>query len=151
MSIARCAVREIHVGLLKPTPPFSRHLLLQFSPTPPRPTTWARHFASSSRRWQVQPQKVQLRPYQQESIQSVLEYIARGEKRLAISLATGSGKTVGNIESTQTPPLTNCSGHLQSLDSPSPTSHDQCDPNSHPCSQAGACRASSAPLPEPVP
>lgn len=36
----------------------------------------------------------QLRPYQEESIQSVLKYLENGEKRLGISLATGSGKTV---------------------------------------------------------
>ncbi|CAK1361092.1 putative ATP-dependent helicase IRC3 [Cercospora beticola] len=94
MRIARCTVRNIHLGLLRRTSPVPRYILLQFSQTPPHSTRWARHFASSSRRWQTQPQKVQLRPYQQESIQSVLEYIAKGEKRLAISLATGSGKTV---------------------------------------------------------
>jgi ATP-dependent helicase IRC3 len=37
---------------------------------------------------------IQLRPYQEESIQRVLEYLARGERRLGLSLATGSGKTV---------------------------------------------------------
>ncbi|KAM3423315.1 hypothetical protein BST61_g754 [Cercospora zeina] len=92
MRIARCAVQRI--GLFKPAPQYSRHVPRQFSRTPPRPTTWARYFASTSSRWDTQIQKVQLRPYQEESIQSVLEYIKRGEKRLAISLATGSGKTV---------------------------------------------------------
>jgi ATP-dependent helicase IRC3 len=38
---------------------------------------------------------VRLREYQEECIQSVLSYLVRGEKRLGISLATGSGKTVG--------------------------------------------------------
>ena len=37
---------------------------------------------------------VKLRPYQEDSIQAVLKYLADGEKRLGISLATGSGKTV---------------------------------------------------------
>ena len=41
--------------------------------------------------------KVELRPYQEDSIQSVLDYLARGEKRLGISLATGSGKTVSGL------------------------------------------------------
>lgn len=38
--------------------------------------------------------RVQLRPYQEECIQSVLGYLAKGERRLGISLATGAGKTV---------------------------------------------------------
>ncbi|PGH05798.1 hypothetical protein GX51_02771 [Blastomyces parvus] len=35
-----------------------------------------------------------LRSYQEECIQSVLSYLGKGHKRLGISLATGSGKTV---------------------------------------------------------
>ncbi|KAK5112259.1 hypothetical protein LTR62_004420 [Meristemomyces frigidus] len=35
-----------------------------------------------------------LRPYQEEAIQKVLDHLAKNEKRLAISLATGGGKTV---------------------------------------------------------
>ena len=35
-----------------------------------------------------------LRGYQDECIQSVLSYLEKGHKRLGISLATGSGKTV---------------------------------------------------------
>lgn len=37
---------------------------------------------------------IKLRNYQEESIQSVLSYIQNGHKRLGLSLATGSGKTV---------------------------------------------------------
>lgn len=40
------------------------------------------------------PVSVQLREYQEECIQSVLSYLKKGHKRLGISLATGSGKTV---------------------------------------------------------
>ena len=35
-----------------------------------------------------------LRGYQDECIESVLSYLEKGHKRLGISLATGSGKTV---------------------------------------------------------
>ncbi|KAF2212959.1 hypothetical protein CERZMDRAFT_40108 [Cercospora zeae-maydis SCOH1-5] len=96
MRIARCAIQRR--GLFQPVPLYSRHIITQRSSrTPPHPTTWARHFVSSSPKWQTQIPKVQLRPYQEESIQSVLEYIERGEKRLAISLATGSGKTAAHL------------------------------------------------------
>jgi len=37
---------------------------------------------------------IQLRPYQEESITSVLTNLAKGFRRLGLSLATGSGKTV---------------------------------------------------------
>lgn len=37
---------------------------------------------------------IRLRDYQDECIQAVLSYLDKGQKRLGISLATGSGKTV---------------------------------------------------------
>ncbi|PSN71486.1 P-loop containing nucleoside triphosphate hydrolase protein [Corynespora cassiicola Philippines] len=40
------------------------------------------------------PLQITLREYQEECIQSVLAYLAKGHKRLGVSLATGSGKTV---------------------------------------------------------
>ncbi len=40
------------------------------------------------------PLKIRLRQYQEECIQAVLSYLEKGHKRLGISLATGSGKTV---------------------------------------------------------
>ncbi|WEW57125.1 Putative ATP-dependent helicase IRC3 [Emydomyces testavorans] len=38
--------------------------------------------------------EIRLRDYQEECIQSVLSYLEKGHKRLGVSLATGSGKTV---------------------------------------------------------
>ncbi|KAK1995498.1 P-loop containing nucleoside triphosphate hydrolase protein [Colletotrichum falcatum] len=52
---------------------------------PKQPTPSASRCAST---------KVQLRDYQEECIQSVLQSLKDGNKRLGISLATGSGKTV---------------------------------------------------------
>ncbi|TVY46911.1 putative mitochondrial ATP-dependent helicase [Lachnellula occidentalis] len=40
------------------------------------------------------PLKIRLRQYQEECIQAVLSHLEKGDKRLGISLATGSGKTV---------------------------------------------------------
>jgi len=43
------------------------------------------------------PAGIRLRQYQEECIQSVLTHLDKGHKRLGISLATGSGKTVSKI------------------------------------------------------
>ena len=59
----------------------------------------------------AQPYQVVLREYQEECIQSVLLALKAGKKRLGISLATGSGKTVSWLLSstidlsTKLPPL----------------------------------------------
>lgn len=42
----------------------------------------------------VHEQTIRLRQYQEDCIQSVLSYLEKGHKRLGVSLATGSGKTV---------------------------------------------------------
>lgn len=46
---------------------------------------------------------IRLRDYQEECIQSVLSYLKKGHKRLGVSLATGSGKTVGCMAFTLIP------------------------------------------------
>lgn len=46
----------------------------------------------------LSPLKITLREYQEECIQSVLAYLSKGHKRLGVSLATGSGKTVSVTE-----------------------------------------------------
>ncbi len=53
-----------------------------------------RTFSTTGAHWKPATPTVQLRPYQEESIQAVLEYLENGEKRLGLSLATGGGKTV---------------------------------------------------------
>jgi ATP-dependent helicase IRC3 len=53
-----------------------------------------RDFTVKAPSWTSLKTGVTLRPYQEESIQSVLKYLEDGERRLGISLATGSGKTV---------------------------------------------------------
>ena len=42
----------------------------------------------------VPPIRIRLREYQEECIQAVLSHLEQGHKRLGVSLATGSGKTV---------------------------------------------------------
>lgn len=42
--------------------------------------------------------RIRLREYQEECIKSVLSYLENGHKRLGVSLATGSGKTVGYVQ-----------------------------------------------------
>ncbi|KAF2204073.1 P-loop containing nucleoside triphosphate hydrolase protein [Delitschia confertaspora ATCC 74209] len=62
--------------------------------------TFVRYASKSSRPSSLSPQtsapspQITLRGYQEECIQSVLSYLEKGEKRLGVSLATGSGKTV---------------------------------------------------------
>ena len=80
----------------------SRSLLKVFRcPRPPNPQLKARTFATVAAPLKKLPGKppndpavLRLRDYQEECIQSVLSYLSKGHKRLGISLATGSGKTV---------------------------------------------------------
>ena len=46
----------------------------------------------------LMPSKTQLRDYQEECIQSVISHLSQGHRRLGVSLATGSGKTVRSLE-----------------------------------------------------
>ncbi|MCJ1474461.1 hypothetical protein MMC13_003119 [Lambiella insularis] len=50
--------------------------------------------SASSRETSIVGNSIKLREYQEDCIQAVLIYLANGHKRLGISLATGSGKTV---------------------------------------------------------
>jgi len=69
--------------------------------------SWSLSAVNSHRTWQrslasvvagtppvVYEEQIRLRQYQEECIQSVLTYLKNGHKRLGVSLATGSGKTV---------------------------------------------------------
>ncbi|QDS70813.1 hypothetical protein FKW77_004761 [Venturia effusa] len=63
----------------------------------PSSTRWTRHSSAAaavSSTASDQNYQIRLRPYQEESIQAVLSSLEKGHKRLGLSLATGSGKTV---------------------------------------------------------
>ncbi|APA13711.1 hypothetical protein sscle_11g084810 [Sclerotinia sclerotiorum 1980 UF-70] len=84
-------------------PPTSRGILGLFS-RPWRPIRLpnpVRNYARAAAIPKVQtaavaraPQPIVLREYQEECIQAVLSHIDQGHKRMGVSLATGSGKTV---------------------------------------------------------
>ncbi|CAK7565352.1 MAG: Putative ATP-dependent helicase IRC3 [Sporothrix epigloea] len=58
-----------------------------------QPKRWQATATAASRASQALP-KIQLRDYQEDCIQSVLDSLRAGQKRLGVSLATGAGKTV---------------------------------------------------------
>ncbi len=67
----------------------------------PTPSIWRRYATTVVKPAAGPPLKIRLRQYQEECIQAVLSYLEKGHKRLGISLATGSGKTVSQINGTQ--------------------------------------------------
>jgi len=78
-----------------------------------RPQRWLATVSSTTLEAAPTP-AIRLRQYQEECIQSILSSLEQGHKRLGISLATGSGKTVGRIRS-----LPSCSDLAGRLFSPS--------------------------------
>ncbi|KAF2684243.1 P-loop containing nucleoside triphosphate hydrolase protein [Lentithecium fluviatile CBS 122367] len=79
--------------------PFSHHALRIFRRTGIAPLcTFPRNastaVAPALPALPASPLQITLREYQEECIQSVLSYLDKGHKRLGVSLATGSGKTV---------------------------------------------------------
>lgn len=85
---------------------------------------------------------IKLREYQEECIQSVLTYLQKGHKRLGISLATGSGKTVSIGACSTNDMLIALVGHFHPAYRPCLIPNTTCHANAHPCSPAGAGRAS---------
>lgn len=106
-------VKDVGLSTLSwPRPP----LLRTTSVWPNQVCTGHRLFANSALRFrEVASPKVELRPYQKSSIDAVLDYVARGEKRLGLSLATGSGKTVRIICLQLVVPFSLNTGDIQSL------------------------------------
>lgn len=94
---------------------------------------------------------IQLRDYQEESIQSVLDHLGQGHNRLGLSLATGSGKTVcserSSILCANTDRVTPHVGRLHPINQPHPTTKWHGGPNHHHRASQGAGRAGRAPLP----
>lgn len=88
---------------------------------------------------------IRLREYQEECIQSVLSNLDAGHKRLGVSLATGSGKTVsGRL-------VLSCGsnkivGHLHSAHRESQASYSHRHTDSYPRSSSGVSRAGGSPL-----
>lgn len=68
----------------RPSPIYSLRRQLRYTSTAPSPLLED----------PIAPPPVVLRDYQEECIQSILRYLDEGHKRLGVSLATGSGKTV---------------------------------------------------------
>lgn len=59
------------------------------------PTPHASRSSASARPLrQHEAPSIRLRDYQEDSINAVLKYLAKGERRLGLSLATGAGKTI---------------------------------------------------------
>ncbi|KAL4927300.1 DEAD/DEAH box helicase [Aspergillus undulatus] len=79
-------------------------LALRYGPRNARPClTKTSRMLQQPQRWNsaltttpssVEPPAIQLRDYQEECIQSVMDHVGEGHKRLGVSLATGAGKTV---------------------------------------------------------
>jgi ATP-dependent helicase IRC3 len=82
--------------------PFSKGNKVHFSPKNHRLLSYTHCRSASTQDFSVQstssdpesPTRVRLRKYQEECIQTILDYLQKGHKRLGVSLATGSGKTV---------------------------------------------------------
>jgi hypothetical protein len=77
--------------------------------------------------------QIKLRPYQEESIQAVLSHVEQGHKRLGLSLATGSGKTVGKAWMSVMRSNTNVhtSGRIHTTHRAHSTATTRCHTDSH--------------------
>ena len=111
--ISRCLQRPAYHCVRRPAlhPSVSRHYATVTRGRKPasKPTTTTQQKIAAKE----QSSKLKLRVYQEHAIQSVLQALKRGQRRVGISLATGSGKTVGIPTQKQASALLNFSlGHL---------------------------------------
>ncbi|KAI9651172.1 putative ATP-dependent helicase IRC3 [Ciborinia camelliae] len=82
-------------GLLGLLGPFSRSCRPLISPSSVRSYARAASLSKVQKTFVASPhQPIVLRQYQEECIQAVLSHLDQGHKRMGVSLATGSGKTV---------------------------------------------------------
>lgn len=92
------------------------------------------------------PLKIRLRQYQEECIQAVLSNLERGHKRLGISLATGSGKTVRTFRNFVGMYTDRLQGYFYSTHRPRETSRRRSRPDSDSGPSTRTGRAGSSPL-----
>lgn len=113
-------------------------------PRPGRLVRWQSIETSPSLR-EVPSTAIRLREYQEECIQSVLSYLDNGHKRLGVSLATGSGKTVKALFLASFR-FNRITGYLHPAYRQSQASYSYCYTDSYTSPSSGTGRTGGSPL-----